>query len=556
MGRRGTSKSSRNRAESPHCDSRSKTTVKSAISATMSSRGRARERTKNGSVSKRSGSRDTNRTGSYKPPTERQPDPEPERSTIVSRHAKPEKQMYESRDDEYAPKSRSRDDGYHGSRSRSRDDGYHGSRSHRSRSRSRDATHRSRSRDDDHGTRSSSKDRRRRREREKQKEYERERERERRERHRSDRKRRVTSTRGNRVYDVDAQLYRQFDEVVDFDDVQYKPPRQAASLTDDVAGDPFNLCAGSESFSDAEQMPPSRTRRSRRDHRLANASMSTAESRYDAGIFGDQYDVRQNHSCASIAVAALQLLVLMLQLAMCGVAPLEVNPMVGPFPDAFSEWGGKNAYLMLEEKEYWRLVTPAFLHVGVLHLLANSFCLLYSSALFEREWGSCTWLFIFFVSEIGCVGVSSISDPNTVAVGSSGALMGLFAAKLSHVLTYTFFETYDISRDEGIHVDQLGSVLCGLTLVSLLSSFTFVDWSGHMGGLASGFFAGMFVFSSPIKSCCGKLLWGLLGLAGLAGIGFVVGTLLANEIEPDEELSDSCEYFRNLYPEGYECGCL
>ena len=179
-----------------------------------------------------------------------------------------------------------------------------------------------------------------------------------------------------------------------------------------------------------------------------------------------------------------------------------------------------------------------------------------SSALFEREWGSWTWLFIFVISEIGCVGVSSVSDPNTIAVGSSGALMGLFAAKLSHVLTYTFFETYDISQDEGIHVDQLGSVLCGLTLVSLLSSFTYVDWSGHMGGLASGFFAGIFVFSRPIKSCCGKLLWGLLGLSGLVGTAFVVVTLLANEIEPDEELADACEYFRNLFPEGYECGCL
>jgi membrane associated rhomboid family serine protease len=257
-----------------------------------------------------------------------------------------------------------------------------------------------------------------------------------------------------------------------------------------------------------------------------------------------------------LPVTSLQLLILMLQLAMCGVAPLDVNPMVGPFPDAFSEWGGKNAYLMLREQQYWRLITPAFLHVGVLHLLANSFCLLYSSALFEREWGSWNWLVIFVISEIGCVGVSSVADPDTIAVGSSGALMGLFAAKLAHVLTYTFFETYEISQDEGIHVDQLGSVLCGLTVVSLLSSFTYVDWSGHMGGLASGFFAGMLVFARPIKSCCFALLWGFLGLAGIAGTAVLVVYFLITETDPDEELADGCEYFRSLYPEGYECGCL
>ena len=50
--------------------------------------------------------------------------------------------------------------------------------------------------------------------------------------------------------------------------------------------------------------------------------------------------------------------ILLIQLILCGVAPVDVNPMVGPFPDAFSEWGGKNAYLLLEGQQYWRIITP------------------------------------------------------------------------------------------------------------------------------------------------------------------------------------------------------
>jgi len=351
--------------------------------------------------------------------------------------------------------------------------------------------------------------------------------------------------------------YHQYEETDDQDygytRMQNQPPQQAAVGTDHE--DPFglNLCQGSETFSDGDLVPPSETRRSRRVQRLANTSLETSNTDWTEEQY---YKPRQDHSYASITITALQLLVLMLQLAMCGVAPLEVNPMVGPFPDAFSEWGGKNAYLILENQEYWRLITPAFLHVGVLHLLANAFCLLYSSALFEREWGSWTWLFIFFISEVGCVAVSCVSDPDTVAVGSSGALMGLFSAKLAHVLTYTFFDTKDMASAGDIQLGQLSSVLCGLTLVSLLSSFTYVDWSGHMGGLATGFFTGMLIFARPIKSCCYGLMWGFLGLCGLAGMFAGVAYLFLNETEPYEELADVCEYFRHLFPEGYECGCL
>ena len=270
----------------------------------------------------------------------------------------------------------------------------------------------------------------------------------------------------------------------------------------------------------------------------------------------DSFFVKENQPPAvcTIAVTSIQLLVLMLQLAMCGVATLDVNPTVGPFPDAFSEWGGKNPYLTLQNNQWWRLVTPAFLHVGVAHLIVNVYCQMTACTMFEREWGWSKWLFIYIASEIGCSAFSNLFDPDTIAVGSTGALMGLFAAKLSQVVIFSLFETKSQYGD-AIQLHQLSTILCGLTLASLMGALTYIDFSGNLGGLVSGFFAGIYAFSSCIKGCCGRFWWMLIGLAGLLA-SFVVPLYFFILVEPDEQLAEVCEYFRSFHPEGYDCGCL
>jgi len=271
---------------------------------------------------------------------------------------------------------------------------------------------------------------------------------------------------------------------------------------------------------------------------------------------GDYLKTKQSVAWLSICVTVVQLLILMLQFAMCGIAEWNVNPFIGPYPDAFSEWGGKNAYLMKEHNQWWRLITPSFLHVGFLHLLANAFCQLEAIALFEREWGSFRWLLIYLLSSVGCQAFSSFFDPDTIAVGSSGPLMGLYAAKLAQVASTVFFEVNKAHYDNDIRLDQLSSVLCGLTIVSIMSSFTYIDWSGHMGGLLTGFLSGMVLFSCTIRGCCSWFLWSAFGFSGLVASLTSVLYFFVKQTEPDEEMGDACEYFRNLFPEGYECGCM
>jgi membrane associated rhomboid family serine protease len=258
----------------------------------------------------------------------------------------------------------------------------------------------------------------------------------------------------------------------------------------------------------------------------------------------------------AITVTVVQLLILMMQIALCGTASWDINPMIGPYPDAFSEWGGKNPYLMLHQNQWWRLFTPSFLHVGILHFLANAFCQLEAIALFEREWGSFKWILIYFVSSAGCNSFSSLFDQDTIAVGSSGALMGLYGAKLAQVCSTVFFDVTISAMDESIRLDQFSSVLCGLTIVSLLGSFTYIDWSGHMGGLLTGFLTGMVMFSYTIRRCCSWFLWSALGFLGLVASLTCAIYFFVETAQPYEELADACEYFRSLFPEDYDCGCM
>ena len=183
------------------------------------------------------------------------------------------------------------------------------------------------------------------------------------------------------------------------------------------------------------------------------------------------YIVQQKFGYCSILFSIAQTVILTIMMAKCGVAPMEINPMVGPYPDALSDWGGKNAVNILDDGEWWRLVTPIMLHAGVIHLLCNVAVQLETGAFFEREWGSIKWLVVYLSSAVGSTILSVIFMPNAISVGSSGAVMGLFGAKLSEVIC-RLCESDKTKEERVAHQvrkEQCAGVTCSVTLVMLFS---------------------------------------------------------------------------------------
>ncbi|MGN1400724.1 MAG: rhomboid family intramembrane serine protease [Bacillus sp. (in: firmicutes)] len=129
--------------------------------------------------------------------------------------------------------------------------------------------------------------------------------------------------------------------------------------------------------------------------------------------------------------------------------------------------------------EWWRFLTPVFVHIGLLHLLMNSVALLYIGGEVEKMFGSVRFIFIYLFAGFAGVLGSFIFNP-AISAGASGAIFGCFGALLYFGLTNPklFFRT-------------MGTNIIVLVLINLVFGFTFsgIDNAGHIGGLIGGFLA-------------------------------------------------------------------
>lgn len=61
---------------------------------------------------------------------------------------------------------------------------------------------------------------------------------------------------------------------------------------------------------------------------------------------------------------------------------------VNPTPEQLMQWGANNAGSVLVQGEWWRIVTAMFVHVGIIHLATNMWCLWNLGLLAEPLMGS------------------------------------------------------------------------------------------------------------------------------------------------------------------------
>jgi len=188
---------------------------------------------------------------------------------------------------------------------------------------------------------------------------------------------------------------------------------------------------------------------------------------------------------------------------------------------------------LINAGEWWRLVTPVFIHIGWLHLFVNMYSLFILGPYVERLYGSAR--FVFFWIMTGIAGVAASYFASSVggqpgffgrflfrggdgpSAGASGALFGLvgvlfvFGIKFRHELPEGFKRAF-------------GMGMLPTILLNLVIGYTipFIDNAAHLGGFLAGAVLALFVgYKRPGQKPSVAFAWHALQIVALVVV--VVG---------------------------------
>lgn len=157
---------------------------------------------------------------------------------------------------------------------------------------------------------------------------------------------------------------------------------------------------------------------------------------------------------------------------------LALAPLPGDV-DPILIWGAKvNA--LIARGQWWRLITPLFIHGSVLHFFFNAYALFSLGRDLEPVYGPARFLAVFFLAGLTGSTASLIFSPEA-SVGASGAIFGLIGAQA--VLLYRNRALLGGRARAGL---QNILVIAGLNLFIGLQAGARIDNWAHLGGLLGG----------------------------------------------------------------------
>ncbi len=141
---------------------------------------------------------------------------------------------------------------------------------------------------------------------------------------------------------------------------------------------------------------------------------------------------------------------------------------------------GAKENTLIAHGQYWRFVTPIFLHANLLHVGLNMLNFVVLGIYLERLVGHARFLLIYLVTGIISIIASFYFAPQEISVGASGAIFGLVGAYSVFVLVHR-----QAFPRGGIPALLWLVVVIGVNL-GLGLIVPNVDNYAHVGGLLSG----------------------------------------------------------------------
>lgn len=156
--------------------------------------------------------------------------------------------------------------------------------------------------------------------------------------------------------------------------------------------------------------------------------------------------------------------------------------VMAPFPgdvDPLLVFGAKVNELIVAG-EWWRLITPIFVHGSLLHFFFNAYALYSLGREVERFYGAARFTLVFFFAGVAGTTASLWLSP-APSVGASGAIFGLIGAEA--VLLYRNRALLGERARAGL---QNILLIAAVNLVIGFQGGMRIDNWAHLGGLAGG----------------------------------------------------------------------
>lgn len=138
--------------------------------------------------------------------------------------------------------------------------------------------------------------------------------------------------------------------------------------------------------------------------------------------------------------------------------------------------------------DWWRIVTSAFLHENITHILFNMIALWQVGTYVELIYGAPRMALIYAVAMVGGGLTVTYFQPNIITIGASGAIFGLFGALAIAGLRL------------GERGKQIMQQTTGIIVINLAIGFIpgmNISVTDHIGGLIAGTLCGLLLFRMP-----------------------------------------------------------
>lgn len=159
--------------------------------------------------------------------------------------------------------------------------------------------------------------------------------------------------------------------------------------------------------------------------------------------------------------------------------------LTSPQTGQLIKWGANHGVYTLLYNQYWRLLTSNYVHIGIVHLLLNMYCLWGLGRLLELFYSRKDYFLLYSYTGVAGSMLSVGLHPYITSAGASGAIFGI-AGVLLTTLKYGHLPLPEATR-KALFRDILRfagiNLVMGIVLVA-------VDNAGHLGGLLSGLLVG------------------------------------------------------------------